>query len=271
MLGTALMQACAQAGAQAIGMDLPELDITRYDRLLERMPVCDAVVNCAAYTNVDQAEVERDLALAVNAKGAGNLARACASRRTRLLHVSTDYVFDGTAGRPYLEDDPTNPVGYYGVTKLEGEKAVLAATDRCIVMRTQSLFGLNGRNFVLAILRRLDAGQELRVVSDQTSSPTHVAHLSAAILRLLAAGRFGIVHASAGGSCSWHEFACAIVARVRPETAVAPVKTGEFKTLARRPAYSVLDKSRLAAWTGFQIPTWQEGLDRYLKEIGRLA
>ena len=265
MLGRDLAAAAAAAGFDVSGFDLPELDITRDDGGFDRIPACDWVVNCAAYTDVDGAESHRETAFAVNGEGAGRVARWCAGAKVPLLHVSTDYVFDGTKHAPYKEEDSTNPPDVYGESKLAGEKAVAAAGGQYVVARTQALFGKHGRNFVDAIRTRLLKDETLRVVKDQTVCPTYTRHLAAAILRLLNCGRRGIVHVSASGSCTWHEFACAIAARVRPGVAVQAVTTAEFPRPARRPAYSVLEKDRYELWTGHRMPEWQDGLKEYLK------
>ena len=233
--------------------------------------VCGAGLVLLIPKAVDRAEDEGPKALAVNATGPGNLARLCAQRGVKLLHVSTDYVFDGEAARPYREDDPPNPVSLYGRSKLEGERAVQAAGAHAVIMRTQALFGVGGRNFVEAIAGRLErGGGALRVVNDQFTCPTYVGHLADAMLALMASGRAGVVHVSASGSCSWYEFACAIAAALAPgREAVQPVPAAEYPVKARRPPCAVLDKTRYRTWTGRCMPTWQEGLAAYLAETGR--
>lgn len=267
MLGTDLAAAARRAGVEAAGLDLPEVDITREDGGLDRVPACDGVVNVAAFTDVDGAETREAAAFAVNAGGAGRVAALCAKRNVPLIHISTDYVFDGTASVPYREDDRPNPLNAYGRSKLAGEEAVRKAGGRWMIVRTQSLFGLNGRSFVKAILDKLAGSDEpLRVVNDQSSSPTYTGHLAEAILRLMGTGRQGIVHVASTGGCTWYEFACAIAARAKPGAKVNPVSAREYARPARRPAYAVLDTGRYAEWTGRRMPSWQEGLDAYLAE-----
>lgn len=266
MLGRDLTAACRAAGHEVFGYDLPELDLTRDDGGLDRLRGCDWAVNCAAYTDVDGAESHRDSAFAVNADGAGRAAAWCARRGITLIHISTDYVFDGLSPRPYPEDAKVRPLNVYGESKLHGELAVQAAAGRHLIVRTQSLFGIHGKNFVAAILQRLEAGSPLKVVSDQTSCPTFTVHLAAAILHLMRCGRLGIVHVSASGECTWFEMACAIAQRVKPGAEVQPVTAQAFGRPARRPAYSVLDKSRYEEWTGQRMPSWEQGLDDYLRE-----
>jgi dTDP-4-dehydrorhamnose reductase len=270
MLGSDLVAACRTAGVETDGYDLPELDITRDDGGLERIPACDWVVNCAGYTDVDGAESNSEKAFAVNGGGVGRIAEVCKRKGVPLMHISTDYVFDGTSAVPYREDAAVKPLNVYGKSKLAGEKAVQASGVKYVIVRTQSLFGLHGNSFVKAILARLEKGNEpLKVVSDQVSSPTYTVHLAGAILRLLEKGKQGIVHVSASGECSWYAFACAIAAKVKPDARILPVTSAEYVRPARRPAYSVLDKGLYARWTDHRMPSWEEGLAGYLRELGK--
>lgn len=268
MLGSDIRDAVAQRGWSARVLDIPELDITREDGLAAALPDADYAVNCAAFTRVDDAEREREMCRAINAIGAGNVAKACAERGIPLLHLSTDYVFDGRKGAPYVEDDPVAPLNFYGASKREGEERVLAAGGNGVIVRTQSLFGTRGRNFVRAILGQLEKGNiPLRVVSDQVSAPTFTRHLAEGLLDLaLARPDPGIVHAAASGHCSWWEFAKAIVERVRPGVEVLPRSTAEMNYPAPRPPFSVFDTTRLFTLIGRHLPSWQEGLDAYLRE-----
>jgi len=268
MLGGDLVAVCHAAGIEVHGYDLPDVDITNQSSVLETLPACDWVINCAAYADVDGAESAPWAALAVNRDGARRVAAWCVKRGVSLLHLSTDYVFDGTRLAPYREDDPANPLNRYGESKLAGERAVLSVCDRSLIVRTQSLFGIHGRNFVKTIMSHLERSDDpLRVVSDQTSCPTYTVHLAGAILRLLDLGKHGIVHISASGKCTWFEFTRAIVRRVKPEATVLPVTSNEYVKPAQRPVYSVLDKERYVSWTGHQMPSWEEGLDEYLTEV----
>jgi dTDP-4-dehydrorhamnose reductase len=272
MLGTDVMEACLEAGMDALGFDLPELDITKYTEMLPQLPNADLIINCAAYTRVDDAQTERDAAFGVNSEGVRNLARLSHQRQVRVMHVSTDYVFDGMSKRPYLETDRTNPLNMYGASKLAGEKALRSGGGPYVIVRTQSLFGKHGPNFVKAIVRKLKEGDEpLRVVNDQVSAPTYTRHLADAMVRLATCRADGIVHVSAAGSCSWYDFACAIVERLKPGHEVIPVSSAEMKRPAARPKYSLLDQQRYTALTGHSLPDWQEGLDAYLEEENRFA
>lgn len=270
MLGRDLRSAAKQAGLDIRGYDLPEVDITSELAGLEAPAPSDRVVNCAAYTDVDGAEAHAQLAYAVNRDGAGRVAAWCATHGTSLVHISTDYVFDGTARQPYREEDRPCPLNTYGRSKLEGEQAVSAACPNALIVRTQSLYGRHGRHFVGAILERIEQGKTpLRVVNDQTSCPTYTGHLATAILRLLSCGKQGIVHVSSSGFCSWYDFACAIAVHTSPQTDVVPVSSTDIRRPAKRPAFSVLDKSRYNSWTGQQMPSWEEGLKHYLDIMQR--
>ena len=268
MLGADLLAACRRHGYTVTGLDLPELDITDYASANANVNGADVVVNCAAYTRVDDAEKERDLAYDVNAKGACNVASVCAKRGLRLIHISTDYVFDGLKRRPYAEEDSPNPLNVYGASKLAGEKAVRAECSDYVVVRTQSLFGLHGRNFVGSIVRKLSLPDPIRVVNDQVSSPTNTVHLADALCRLMAIDVTGVVNVSAAGYCSWYEFACAIAARLRKKHDIQPIPADQLALPAVRPAFSVLDNRKYRAWTGRTLPSWDEGLAEYLASEG---
>ncbi|MFH0952901.1 MAG: dTDP-4-dehydrorhamnose reductase [Verrucomicrobiota bacterium] len=267
MLGTDLVRACRQEGFETQGFDLPTMDITNFKNVGELMPKADWVVNCAAYTRVDDAEADREQAFAVNAEGAYAVARVCAKNKLKLMHISTDYIFDGRLTRPYDERDRPNPLGVYGASKLAGEKAVRAEGGSFLVVRTQSLFGARGANFVKTIVQRLRQSDEpLRVVGDQVSSPTYTRHLAEALVLLMKLGKEGIVHVAASGSCSWFEFAQAIAARVKPDAVVEALASADLARPAPRPAYSVLDTKLYRSWTGQAMPHWQKGLEEYLAE-----
>jgi len=268
MLGSDLVAACLDQGMQTIGYDLDELDITDFHAVRKRLPLADWVINCAAYTRVDEAETNRDAAYDINAEGARHVARTCAKKRMKTVYISTDYVFDGNRRRPYLEQDQTNPLNVYGASKLAGEKAVRSEGGEYLLVRTQSLFGAKGRNFVRAIIEKLERSDEpLRVVEDQVTAPTYTRHLADAILRLLRVQASGIVHVTASQECTWHQFAQAIAERVKPGASILPVGSAELNLPAARPPYAVLDNRRYRLLTGHRMPTWAEGLDAYLREV----
>ncbi|MCK5849965.1 MAG: dTDP-4-dehydrorhamnose reductase [Kiritimatiellae bacterium] len=267
MLGHDLVKTCKRAGIEVSGYDLPELDITKEDGGLELLPDCDRLINCAAYTNVDGAESDPETAININRNGAQRVAVWCKNHDIPLIHMSTDYVFDGTNKEPYSEDYPVHPINKYGAGKLAGEQAIAETCDRFIIIRTQSLFGMHGKNFVQAIIALLGKNDNpLRIVDDQTSAPTYTMHLAEGILRLLKTDKQGIVNISAGGKATWHEFACAIAEKVASHTEILKISSDEYAAPAHRPAYSVLDNTLYHTWTGHNLPSWQEGLEMYLKE-----
>ena len=235
----------------------------------------DVVVNAAAYTAVDRAETEAEAAFRVNAEAPAALARACATRDALLLHYSTDYVFDGNGSRPWREDDATAPLGVYGASKLAGEEAIRASGARHMILRTAWVYGAHGHNFLRTMLRLAAERDELRVVADQVGAPTPAPWIADATAAILQRGveAFGIWHLTATGQTSWHGFAQAIfeeahaaglLARV---PALLPISTSEYPTPAKRPAYSVLDTSRLRADFGIQPPAWRDGSRAVIAEL----
>jgi dTDP-4-dehydrorhamnose reductase len=270
MLGGDVRRAGERAGTELVGMDLPELDICDAEsvaRAFERVAP-DAVVNCAAWTDVDGAESHSEQAHAVNATGAGNLARAAAGIDVPLVHISTDYVFDGRAPlgaageeRAYVESDPTGPRSVYGQSKLAGEREVLAASPRHAVVRTAWLYGLDGRNFVDTMLRLADEREAVQVVDDQIGSPTWSGHLAPALLGLLERGVSGLVHLTGAGAISWNGFAREIFRQAERECRVEPASSAQMARPAERPAWSVLESEREDV---LAMPDWRDGLAGYL-------
>jgi dTDP-4-dehydrorhamnose reductase len=270
MLAHDVLRAGELAGHEPVGVDLPELDITEeavVDAFFERERP-DACINCAAWTDVDGAESQRELARAVNVDGAGNLARAAAGLGAPLLHVSTDYVFDGVAPldgdgrpRPYVESDPTGPRSVYGETKLEGERLVLAASPRNTVVRTAWLYGVAGRNFVETMLRLAGEREAVEVVDDQIGSPTWSGHLAPALLGLLERGVRGLVHLTGTGEVSWNGFAREIFRQAEVRCEVRPITSAKISRPAPRPAWSALESERAEV---LPMPPWQDGLAGYL-------
>lgn len=223
-----------------------------------------AVFNCAAYTDVDGCESDPDLAMEVNGKAPERLAAALPSDCS-LIHVSTDYVFDGLGRRPYREGHATAPRSAYGRSKLHGEQAVLDAGG--LVVRTSWVFGPEGRNFVSAIASRIGRGAPLRVVSDQVGRPTYAPYLARALIELAAAGASGIVHYCNTPATSWHGFALAIAEALGLNVSITPTLSSELNRPATRPAYSVLDTTRFEALTNREVENWRPGLDEYLERL----
>ncbi len=271
MLGGAVLDAAPRAGWDARGLGHGELDITDESAVRDALTAAApaVVVNCAAWTDVDGAEADRAGAWAVNATGAGVLARAAAAVGAQLVHVSTDYVFNGRGTRPYVESDPTDPQGVYGASKLAGELEVLSASQRHAIVRTAWLFGAGGRNFVDTMLRIADEGAgEVRVVTDQVGCPTWTGHLAQALLTVARGGSSGVLHGAGAGACTWNELAVQVFALAGRDVRVLPSTSAEQRRPAPRPAYSVLGSERAQAPT---LPDWREGVRAYLVESGRLA
>jgi len=220
----------------------------------------EVIVNAAAYTAVDRAESEPQLAFAVNASGPAVLAAEAARLGALLVHYSTDYVFDGAKAGAYVEDDAPHPLNVYGSSKLAGERAIVAAACRHLLLRTSWVYGPHGSNFMLTILRAARERPELRVVDDQVGAPTSSAALARATAQVLSAGAEGLYHMSAAGKTSWCGFARAILARAGLHTPVVAIRSEEYRAAARRPRNSLLDNSRLRAACGVALAPWEEGL-----------
>jgi dTDP-4-dehydrorhamnose reductase len=278
-LGHEVVRVFTQLGHEVLAPSEQELDLLETGRMAAavRSARADWVINCAAYTRVDQAESEPEQAFAVNCDAAGRLAGAVAVYGGRLLHVSTDFVFDGRLARPYRETDAPDPLGVYGRSKQAGEEAVLAALPGATVVRTAWLYGLHGHNFVKTMLRIAAQGKPLRVVDDQVGSPTWASDLAGAIAVLAGLEAGGLFHYVNAGRTSWHRFAEAILeeaARVgfdiRTER-VEPVATAEYPTAATRPAWSVLATEKIQPLLPAPIPGWRDSLRNMLGELYRCA
>ncbi|MEM8756766.1 MAG: dTDP-4-dehydrorhamnose reductase [Planctomycetota bacterium] len=224
------------------------------------------VINCAAYTDVDAAETDEAAARAVNADGPALLAEACAMSGARLVHVSTDYVFGGKATRPYSTDEPLSPIGVYGSTKADGERAVAAASPKNIVVRTSWLYAPWAKNFVRTMATLTRTKDTLKVVSDQRGTPTSAEHLAEVMLDLVRGGGRGIYHATDGGECTWFDLACAVCDGLGHTCDITPCTTDEFPRPAPRPAYSVLDVSKTEAARG-PMPGWRDNLADVLPRL----
>ncbi len=252
------------------GVDIEEIDITSGESVRKVLLTLKprVVVNAAAYTDVDGCETNRDLALAVNGTGVRHLAEVSSQIGACLVQVSTDYVFDGSKNSPWVEDDPTGPLSMYGISKLAGEESARVNPDH-LVVRTQWLYGLHGKNFVETMLRLAGEKDELAVVDDQVGSPTWTMDLSLAIRALLEKGCRGTYHAANADACSWNDFARAIFADAGLPITVKPMTTAELGRPAPRPLYSVLDCGKLIRDTGFQPQPWRGALRQYLELRGR--
>lgn len=252
----------------AVGRD--ELDITRLfdvEAMVESVAP-DIIINCAAYTRVDDSETDQEVAWNVNVKGAENLALTAKKTGSQLIHISTDYVFDGsrTAPEPYTEDDEPNPVSYYGVTKLESEVVVKRLIDRHVIIRTAWTYGANGRNFLKTILKSAlsDPGRELKVVSDQLGCPTWTHRLALQIEQLINSDGRGVYHATSEGYCSWYELATYFLKQMSAPNMVIPCTSREYPMPATRPKNSILENRRLKNQGIDVMRPWQEDVERFV-------
>lgn len=255
-----------------------EADLTRpaeaYDAVLSRAP--DLVINASAYTAVDKAESEPEIAQSINVDSVAAMGKACAKLDIPMVHISTDYVFDGQGTAPYSEQCPVNPKGVYGVTKLAGEQALQQTLKKHVILRTSWVFGEHGSNFVKTMLRLGVSRPELGVVSDQIGNPTYASDIASVIVRLAGMYRdtgelpWGTYHCSNRGTCSWYDFACEIFKQAEAQLLlstspkVKPITTDQYPTPAARPAYSVLDCNKLERLLGAQMPHWKNGLNKML-------
>ena len=230
-------------------------------------------INCAAYTAVDKAETEIEEACNVNSKATAILAAACKEYNTRFVHISTDYVFDGTATTPYREDSPTNPVSVYGQSKLDGEQKAFAANPDLVIIRTAWVYSQFGKNFVKTMLRLMRDKPEIGVVNDQLGSPTYAADLAEAVMAIIASGNWiaGIYHFSNQGIISWFDFASAIKELSRSDCKINPLTTSQYPTPAKRPAYSVLDSSKISDTFNIPLRGWKDSLEQCLNRIKEQA
>ncbi len=259
MLGRDVVAAAESAGHDVVALARRDLDIADADAVRTAIAGAspDAVVNCAAWTDVDGAEEHEEAATLVNGTGAGNVAAAAPF----IVHVSSDYVFDGTATAPYVEGDATGPRSAYGRSKLAGELAVAEAGEHAIV-RSSWLFGTHGKNFVATMLKLAEDRDEVNVVADQFGCPTYTGHLAPALVEIAERHVTGVLHVSGGGQCSWHELAQATFEEAGTGTTAQPVTTAEFPRPAPRPAWSVLRSTRPEAPV---LPYWRHGLSTYLQ------
>ena len=265
MLGRDVVLAAANAGHVVAGFGHTELDVTDAAEVSRRFEWerPDVVINCAAWTDVDGAEDAEDQAMAANGTGAANVAAAAAAVGATVAYLSSDYVFDGKKGSPYVEVDQPAPISAYGRTKLAGEEATTAANPRSFVVRSSWLFGIGGGNFVETMLRLAADHGEVLVVRDQVGSPTYTWHLAYGIVRLIEGAAFGIHHMAAEGSCSWYEFAREIFDQAKVECNVLSATTEMLGRPAPRPAFSALATQRDHA---IRLPSWRDGLAGYLAQ-----
>lgn len=243
------------------------LDITDIDQVmaLAREVKPDAIINCAAHTNVDGCESEEDLAMKINAIGPRNLAIAASETGAKLMHISTDYVFDGHGTRPYIEFDAPGPQSAYGRTKLAGEKLVQQFADNFYIVRTAWLYG-DGKNFARTMMRLAETHDQITVVNDQVGSPTSATELARAVKSLLATENYGLFHGTCEGDCSWADFATEVLRLAGSKTKIVPITSEEYGAPANRPHYSILDNYMLRLTGGYTFADWHDAIEAYMKE-----
>ncbi len=269
MLGSDLAAACQSAGLEVFTYDLPDFDIRDCDHVECALQTCDVIVNCAAYTNVDQAEADAELAEAVNARAVGILGQLAAAMGKYVLHVGTDFVFDGTQQRPYAETDAPCPLSTYGRTKLEGERLLArSACDHCIV-RVQWTYGRNGHNFITKLLERAGRGGELVMVSDQIGSPTCTVDVARALLFLIRHRVTGLFHYAASGYATRYEVAQFILKEMGLRNVLRPCLTSAFPAAAARPLNSRFNCDKIDAVLDKPRPHWQESMREFLQQLPR--
>jgi len=267
MLGSELADLANAADWQVTTYDLPEFNLTNVQQLKKLVDSADCIVNCAAYTNVDKAESEKDACTAVNATALKTLGKLAAGSDKYLVHISTDFVFGDLTDEPQNENNPTNPLSVYGATKLAGEQNLLASGCKCAIIRVQWSYGSKGNNFITKILELAKKLPELKVVDDQTGAPTWTKDMARAIMDFLTKQTQGVYHFAAAGYTSRFEVAKAIVEHFKLNTKLTPCKSSEFPTPASRPKNSKFDCAKIDKVLSFERPKWQDSLKKFFAEV----
>lgn len=267
MLGTDLVDSCKRYGFDVKVFDLPEFDIRNSQQLKQAVNTADIIINCAAYTNVDGAENETELVHQVNAEAVGRLGAIAKDVDKWLLHVSTDFVFDGRLNRPYVETDPPNPVNKYGKTKLAGEQLLGESGGRHCILRIEWTYGLHGNNFVTKMIQRAKKDKTVKVVDDQIGSPTATTEVAEVICKILPKTPTGIFHFASAGYVSRYEMAKFIFDKLSMDVNLFPCKTGDFVSAAERPLNSRFDCSKIKNLLNGQIEPWQVPLEHFLRHL----
>lgn len=268
-LGFDVVKLGLKLGLKMVGVGMKDLDVTNEDNVLcfinNLKP--DAIIHCAAYTAVDKSEDDKENCWNVNVEGTRNIAKAARKNNAKLMYISTDYVFDGKGHTAFEEDDIPNPVGYYGLTKYEGEKLIERIMDEWYIVRISWVFGVNGNNFVKSMLRLAETHNELNVVGDQVGSPTYTYDLAKLLIDIVQSDEYGTYHASNEDFCTWAEFAQEIFKQANKEVKVNAITTEEYPTRAIRPKNSRMSKQKLVVNGFLPLPRWQDAVERYVKEI----
>ena len=269
-LGHDIMDELAKRNIEGIGVDVEEMDITDAEtvRRVITESKADAVIHCAAFTNVDGAEEKKELCMKINGGGTENIAKVCGELGIKMMYISTDYVFDGQGTRPWEPDDERHPLNVYGQSKYEGELAVEELVEKFFTVRIAWVFGVNGKNFIKTMLRIGKERGAASVVDDQIGSPTYTYDLARLLVDMIQTDKYGRYHATNEGLCSWYEFACEIFRAAGMDVKVTPVHSDEYPAAkAKRPMNSRMSKEKLTE-NGFKrLPSWQDALERYLPQI----
>ncbi|CAG0907244.1 unnamed protein product, partial [Cyprideis torosa] len=275
-LGQSIQQEVAKQKpnhTEFVFLDLPEFDLCQNESVkthIEKIAP-DFVINCAAFTAVDLAESESEKAFALNAEAVGHLAKHCQAEGSTLIHISTDYVFDGKASHPYIETDPTNPINVYGLSKLKGEQLAMEGCDKVFVIRTSWLYSAFGNNFVKTMLRLFKEKDSLNIVGDQHGCPTSAHDLAKVCLELVAQNitAYGVYHFSNTQPTTWYHFCCEIAKQVQSNIALNPIPTASYPTPAQRPMYSVMNCGKIETLLNEEIQSWQEALSKVLDQLAK--
>ncbi len=272
-LGYDVVRELQKRGHEAVGVDIDEMDITdasAVERVMTEVQP-DAVIHCSAYTAVDRAEEEIEICRRVNVDGTENIAKICKKLNSKMLYLSTDYIFSGDGERPWEPDDEASPLNAYGQSKYDGELVLKKYVEKYFIVRISWVFGINGNNFIKTMLRLGRENGAVKVVDDQIGSPTYTYDLARLLVDMIQSDRYGAYHATNEGICSWYEFAKEIFqAAGMGNVSVTPVKSGEFPVKAKRPKNSRMSKEKLVA-NGFSLlPAWQDAVARYIKELNLL-
>ena len=267
-LGYDVVKALESRGHQPVGVDHEEMDLMNNNMIqnfiMNLKP--EAIIHCAAYTAVDQAEEEVEICYQINAEAVKVIAECAKTLDIPMIYISTDYVFDGTKASEYVETDIPNPINVYGASKLKGEQYVQQLLEKFYIVRISWVFGINGNNFIKTMQRLGNEQDQLNIIHDQVGSPTYTAHLAPLLVDMIETDQYGIYHATNEGYCSWYEFADEIFKQSQLDVMLHPITTDQYKTKAKRPLNSKMSKQKLSDYGFHRLPTWQEALKNYLNQ-----
>ena len=267
-LGYDVVKALESRGYQPVGVDREEMDLMNNNMIqnfiMNLKP--EAIIHCAAYTAVDQAEEEVEICYQINAEAVKVIAECAKTLDIPMIYISTDYVFDGTKASEYVETDIPNPINVYGASKLKGEQYVQQLLEKFYIVRISWVFGINGNNFIKTMQRLGNEHDELNIIHDQVGSPTYTADLASLLVDMIETNRYGIYHATNEGYCSWYEFAAEIFKQSQLDVTLHPITTDQYKTKAKRPLNSKMSKQKLSDYGFHRLPTWQEALKNYINQ-----